>query len=176
MPESRTILEENRVLASRAARIAADAAKAKFVTNHEDKCITELLDFVNKRHEENACEEALGRKNEFGASMPGYNLTPPPLSSNVIFLMTERDILFVGEDAVRVSNAIKEYAADFRTQPLTALDFHHRQVISLVEKGRTEVEDMNGVPFLRLWANHWNDYLRALYTKNIGVTGHVLEQ
>lgn len=139
--------------------------------------IREMLDLASEMRTQNMYATRLGLKNSPG--MEGH--VPSPKENNVNVFFTERDVIFVGEDAVRAAALIKSAYEHILSLPKEALTGTQLVIMKRFEKGRVKLEKRkvdglaDDVAYLSLWREHWNDWAVALYAAGGGLDGFQIE-
>lgn len=100
----------------------------------------------------------------------------PRISDHVVAFYGERTVEFVGPDAERTYAAIRAWHDEHKTIDAAIFASYtgtDRTLLAAIPK--LAVRQVDGVPHLVLWKDLWNDFLHALYSQGIGLSGAPLE-
>lgn len=134
--------------------------------------IAGMLEIQEERKTENAYAAKLGMRQPIGLDgAPGGAVDP---NNTVIGFFVGRDVLFLGDQAVKVKSLIESYADRLRFSQEN-MEGSDRQTLARVNNNRLKLTKVkaghNGSEIetdqLTLWGSHWNDWLTAIYR-----TGH----
>lgn len=132
-----------------------------------------MLRLMQEQHAENRYADSLGVKNS-----PGIDgVPPPPRRSNLTVFYSGHDCVFIGDDAIKASEVLLSYAEQLFTESqYSSLTGTQRQILQMVENGIIEVKEWDGHPCLRLTRTHWNDWLVAFYSSQVGLDGYEFDR
>jgi hypothetical protein len=100
----------------------------------------------------------------------------PLISNHIVPFYGERDVQFVGFDAERAMAALETWYDKHKTTDAAVFASYtgtDRKLLTVIPK--LAVREVDGLPRLILWKDEWNDFLHALYSQGIGLSGAPLE-
>lgn len=98
------------------------------------------------------------------------------ISDHVVPFYGERDIHFVGSDAGRVLAALQAWYDGHKTTDAATFSSYtgtDRKLLTIIPK--LAAREVGGLPRLTLWKDEWNDFLHALHSQGIGLSGAPME-
>lgn len=102
--------------------------------------------------------EAWKKMVRYKASIPGSGYR----SGGLFCLIDARgDVVFLGDDATKAAANLAERAAHLKSQDPESLTGSER-VIARKLPNELKLEDVGGIPMLRVWHERYNDFLEAL--------------
>jgi hypothetical protein len=100
----------------------------------------------------------------------------PRISEHIVPFYGERDVHFVGPDAERAITALQTWYDARKTTDAAVFSSYtgtDRKLLVIIPK--VAVREVDGLPRLTFWKDEWNDFLHALYSQGIGLSGAPLE-
>ncbi len=100
----------------------------------------------------------------------------PLTSDHLVPFYSEREVHFVGPDAERAMAALQTWYDAHKTTDAAVFSSYtgtDRKLLTVILK--MAVREFDGLPRLILWKDEWNDFLHALLSQGIGLSGAPLE-
>ncbi len=100
----------------------------------------------------------------------------PLISDHIVPFYGTREVHFVGPDAERAMAAFRTWYDRHKTTDAAVFSSYtgtDRKLLTVIPK--LAVHEVDGLPRLTLWKDEWNDFLHALYSQGIGLSGAPLE-